>query len=66
MEEKADSIRLEEPGEDAFEFFVRRDGRLEYHQVKRQKGGRGRWTLNALQDKQVQVLSDTSVMCQQD
>jgi hypothetical protein len=58
MDEKADSIRLETPGEDAFEFFVRRDGRLECHQVKRQKGGRGRWTLSALQDKQVQVLSD--------
>lgn len=58
MDEKADSIRLETPGEDAFEFFVRRDGRLECHQVKRQKSGRGRWTLSALQDKQVQVLSD--------
>lgn len=58
MDEKADSIRLETPGEDAFEFFVRRDGRMECHQVKRQKGGRGRWTLSALQDKQVQVLSD--------
>lgn len=58
MDEKADSIRLEIPGEDAFEFFVCRDGKLECHQVKRQKGGRGRWTLSALQDKQVQVLSD--------
>ncbi|WP_375495076.1 hypothetical protein [uncultured Nostoc sp.] len=58
MDEKADSIRLETPGEDAFEFFVRRNGKLECHQVKRQKGGRGRWTLSALQDKQVQVLSD--------
>jgi hypothetical protein len=58
MDEKADSIRLEEPGEDAFEFFVRRKGKLEYHQVKRQKSGRGRWTLKALEDGQVQVLSD--------
>jgi hypothetical protein len=58
MDEKAESIRLEEPGEDAFEFFVRRKGKLEYHQVKRQKSGRGRWTLKALEDRQVQVLSD--------
>ncbi|GAB1543373.1 hypothetical protein NUACC21_60470 [Scytonema sp. NUACC21] len=58
MDEKADSIRLEKPGEDAFEFFLRRNGKLEYHQVKRQKSGRGRWTLSALEDKQVQVLSD--------
>ena len=58
MDEKADSIRLEKPGEDAFEFFLRRTGKLEYHQVKRQRSGRGRWTLSALEDKQVQVLSD--------
>lgn len=57
MEEKADSIRLEEPGEDAFEFFLRKNGELEYHQVKRQNSGRRRWTLSALQDKQVQSIS---------
>lgn len=58
MDEKADSIRLEEPGEDAFEFFIRRNGKLEYHQVKRQKSGRRGWPLKALEDTQVQVLSD--------
>jgi hypothetical protein len=58
MDEKADSIRLEKPGEDAFEFFVSKNGKLECHQVKRQRSGRGRWTLSALEDKQVQVLSD--------
>jgi hypothetical protein len=58
MDEKADSIRLEPPGIDGIEFFLRRKDKLEYHQVKRQRSGRGRWTLNALEDKQVQVLSD--------
>ncbi|MEA5574086.1 ATP-binding protein [Calothrix sp. UHCC 0171] len=58
IDEKADSIRLEKPGEDAFEFFVSKNGNVECHQVKRQKSGRGRWTLSALEDKQVQVLSD--------
>ena len=58
MDEKATSIRLEKPGEDAFEFFVTKKGKLECHQVKRQRSGRGRWTLSALEDKQVQVLSD--------
>ncbi|KAB8330405.1 hypothetical protein SD80_032035 [Scytonema tolypothrichoides VB-61278] len=58
IDEKADSIRLEKPGEDAFEFFISKNGNLECHQVKRQKSGRGRWTLSALEDKQVQVLSD--------
>lgn len=58
IDEKADSIRLETPGEDAFEFFVRRKGKLEYHQVKRQKTGLGHWTLSALENKQIQVLSD--------
>ncbi len=58
MDEKADSISLEPPGIDGIEFFIRRNGKLEYHQVKRQRSGRGRWTLNSLEDQQVQVLSD--------
>ena len=58
MDEKADSISLEPPGIDGIEFFLRRKGKLEYHQVKRQKSGRGRWTLSGLEDPQVQVLSD--------
>lgn len=58
MDEKADSITLEKVGEDAFEFCLRRQTGLEYHQVKRQKSGRGRWTIKGLEDKQVQVLSD--------
>jgi hypothetical protein len=58
MDEKATSIRLEKPGEDAFEFFVSKNEKVECHQVKRQRSGRGRWTLSGLEDKQVQVLSD--------
>ncbi|NET51818.1 MAG: hypothetical protein F6K09_24900, partial [Merismopedia sp. SIO2A8] len=58
INEKADAIRLEPPGINGIEFYLRRNGKLEYHQVKRQKSGRGRWTLSALEDKQVQVLSD--------
>ncbi|MCY7393821.1 MAG: hypothetical protein LH647_20680, partial [Leptolyngbyaceae cyanobacterium CAN_BIN12] len=58
MDEKAESIRLEKPGEDAFEFFLHRGNQLECHQVKRQKTGLGHWTLSALENSQVQVLSD--------
>lgn len=58
MDEKADSITLEKVGEDAFEFCLRRNTGLEYHQVKRQKSGRGRWTIKGLEDTHVQVLSD--------
>ncbi|MEG5054081.1 MULTISPECIES: hypothetical protein [unclassified Microcoleus] len=58
MDEKADSISLEPPGIDGIEFFIRRNGKLEYHQVKRQKSGLGRWTLKSLEAQQVQVLSD--------
>ncbi|NEO98274.1 MAG: ATP-binding protein [Symploca sp. SIO2E9] len=58
IDEKADAIHLEPPGINGIEFYLRRNGKLEYHQVKRQKTGRGRWTLKALEDQQVQVLSD--------
>lgn len=58
MDERAESIRLEKPGEDAFEFFLYRGNQLECHQVKRQKTGLGHWTLSALENNQVQVLSD--------
>mgnify|MGYP001794342214 CR=1 FL=1 len=60
MDEKADAIRLEKPGEDAFEFFVRKNNNLDCHQVKRQRGGRGRWTISGLEDKKakIKVLSD--------
>ncbi|NJN62145.1 MAG: hypothetical protein HC795_11980 [Coleofasciculaceae cyanobacterium RL_1_1] len=60
LEEKADSIQLEKPGEDAFEFIVSRDGRKECHQVKRQNSKGVGWTLSALENKnpKITVLSD--------
>ena len=47
MSEKADSIRIEKPGEDAFEFLVRMGKYIEGHQVKRQNT-KGHWTLKSL------------------
>ncbi|MEA5472506.1 hypothetical protein VB714_26800, partial [Spirulina sp. 06S082] len=58
MEEKANFIRLEEPGLDAFEFYLQRGDRLEYHQVKRQESCLGHWTLNNLETKNIRVLSN--------
>lgn len=60
MDEKADSIRLEPPGQEGegVEFWLKIGDKREYHQVKRQKSGRGCWTISSLQAQQVQVLSD--------
>jgi hypothetical protein len=58
MDEKADYIELEKPGEDAFEFFLKRNGQLECHQVKRQIAGRGQWTVSSLENNQNHVLSN--------
>jgi hypothetical protein len=54
MDEKADSIRLEPPGEEGegVEFWVSRENRREYHQVKRQQS-KGSWTLSNLKSKGV-------------
>lgn len=57
MDEKADYIELEKPGEDAFEFFLKRNGQLECHQVKRQIAGLGQWTVSSLENNQNHVLS---------
>jgi hypothetical protein len=59
MQEKADSIRLEPPGIDGIEFWLHRNGRFEYHQVKRQNSKLGRWSLSALESKnpKIEVLS---------
>lgn len=59
MQEKADSIRLEPPGIDGIEFWLHRNGRFEYHQVKRQNSKLGRWPLSALESKnpKIEVLS---------
>ncbi len=57
LEERADAIRLEPPGDlgEGVEFWL--DGRDErqWHQVKRQLAGRGRWTISDL--KRVGVLA---------
>ncbi len=47
MDERAHAIRLEPPGAEGegIEFWVRRGGTREYHQVKRQHSASGRWTL---------------------
>ncbi|MCI0488042.1 MAG: hypothetical protein L0229_15740 [Blastocatellia bacterium] len=47
LDERADSIRLEPPGieGEGVEFWLRRGETREYHQVKRQHGDGGRWTL---------------------
>lgn len=71
LEERADSIRLEPPGEEGegAEFLLRQGDITEYHQVKRQYSQSGRWTLAELErtgsvlshffDK----LSDPDVRC---
>lgn len=55
---RAASIRLEPPGAEGegVEFWLSRDNTREYHQVKRQHGASGRWTLAELDNKE--VLSD--------
>lgn len=57
MDEKADYIELEKPGEDAFEFFLKRNGQLECHQVKRQIASLGQWTVSSLENNKNHVLS---------
>lgn len=55
MDERSDglepeSIYLEPPGEEGkgIEFYVKKAGIREFHQVKRQITGEGRWTVGAL------------------
>lgn len=53
LDERADAIRLEPPGEEGagVEFWVRRGAYSKYHQVKRQHGAEGRWTIASLGEK---------------
>jgi hypothetical protein len=53
MDERADAIRLEPPGAEGagVEFWLRRGATHEYHQVKRQRGAEGRWTIGSLDEK---------------
>ena len=58
MRGEAESIRLEPPGVDGegIEFYVKSPSGIEYHQVKRQRTGKGRWPLGILASER--VLSD--------
>jgi hypothetical protein len=50
LAEDASAIYIERPGPEyeGFEFSIETDTGIEYHQVKRQRTGRGGWTLSAL------------------
>jgi hypothetical protein len=50
LAEEASAIYIEQPGPeyDGFEFSLETHSGIEYHQVKRQRTGRGGWTLSAL------------------
>jgi hypothetical protein len=70
MAEHADSMRLEPPGEEGkgVEFWIRKGGVREYHQVKRQRGRGGNWTLSALDGEAVLTnffdkLNDPDARC---
>ena len=70
MQDKAESIWLEPPGEEGagVEFILSTPTGVEYHQVKRQTAGRGRWTLSGLSSEGVLAyfynkLSDPSAAC---
>lgn len=55
MDERADSIRLEPPGKEGegVEFWFKTKDICEYHQVKRQLGANGRWTIADLKSKNI-------------
>jgi len=55
MNERAESICLEPPGdeEEGFEFWVRWGDISKYHQVKLRRSGRGHWTLGDLNQERV-------------
>ena len=70
MAERADSIYLEQPGEEGkgVEFRLLRSDVREYHQVKRQRGRGGNWTLAALNGEGVltnffEKLNDPGARC---
>ena len=55
MRGEAESIRLEPPSVDGegIEFYVKSPSGIEYHQVKRQRTGKGRWPLGILASERV-------------
>lgn len=70
MQDDALSIRLEPPGEEGqgVEFAIETNYGVDYHQVKRQLGGVGHWSLASLTNEGVlqqfyQKLDDPSATC---
>ena len=70
VDERANAIRLEPPAveDEGAEFWVRRGALLEYHQVKRQYGTEGRWTIASLKARGVlqffsEKLKDPTTAC---
>ena len=70
MQEEAEWIWLERAGEEneGFEFALSTPTGVEYHQVKRQKTGMGKWSLSVLSSEGVltnfyRKLDDPSVTC---
>jgi len=70
MDESADSIRLEPPGEEGkgVEFWFKTKDICEYHQVKRQHGASGCWTIAELGSKNIlshfwSKLSEPTAYC---
>jgi hypothetical protein len=70
MDHSADSLRLEPPGDEGkgVEFRILRGDIREYHQVKRQHGAEGRWTLKELGSRMVlsafwDKLNDPTARC---
>ena len=70
MDEKADMIRLEPPGTEGegFEFWVQSGDMQSYHQVKRQRGISGKWSISDLGKSGVLTdfldkLSDPNIEC---
>jgi len=70
MAERADSIRLEPPGDEGqgVEFWVRHGSAREFHQLKRQRGGEGHWTIASLNERGVlgsfhRQLADPTATC---
>jgi hypothetical protein len=70
LDERVNAIRLEPPAvaDEGAEFWVRRGSVVEYHQVKRQYGTEGRWTIASLKARSVlqffsEKLKDPSAAC---
>jgi hypothetical protein len=70
LDERADAIRLEPPGEEGAgaEFWLQHGVNSEYHQVKRQHGAEGRWTIASLGEKRTLThffdkLNDPAAQC---